>query len=121
MELETANQNFAASVQPGSTSTAVRMIVLNNNQICVSVLRAASVVISLAFILQLVLRAIPLGHLKDVTKTIDIALLTTALGLFVLLLFLDRALIRCPVCRTRITSKTEEGRRCLNCNTALWD
>jgi hypothetical protein len=120
VELESTNHNADALAKSCSTPTAVNMIVLNNNLICVTVLRAGSIVISLTFILQLVLRATAPGLFRDIAKIFDIALLATALALFVLQLSLDRALNRCPICRTRSTSKTEEKRHCLNCDTALW-
>jgi hypothetical protein len=54
VELESTNHNADALAKSCSTPTAVNMIVLNNNLICVTVLRAGSIVISLTFILQLV-------------------------------------------------------------------
>ena len=121
MEVENANEKFDVAAQPGSRPTAVRMIVINNSQIYSNVLRAASTVLFLALVIQLVLREVPSGTIKEIGKTLDIALIAVSVGLFIMEFFLERALRRCPVCRSRITTETEKKRCCLECNTKLWD
>jgi hypothetical protein len=121
MEVNIAGQASDAPAQSNAASAAVRVTVVNNSQICSSVLRAALASLFVAFAIQLVLRGIPPGTLQELGKAFDIALLAVSIGLFILGLFLEQALRRCPVCRARITTKTEEKRCCLQCETQLWD
>lgn len=97
------------------------MIVLSNNKIFTSVLRAAQLILLLAAVFGLSLRALRASPFKDAAQVFDITLFAVGVGFFILEHFLERALRKCPVCQTRITSNTEEKRRCLECNTELWD
>jgi hypothetical protein len=97
------------------------MMVINNSRIIAGVMRAASIALFLALVIQLLLRVIPSGPGKEIVKIFDGGRLAAGVGLFILDLFLDRALRRCPVCRARITTRTEEKRRWLECDTQLWD
>jgi len=120
MEVVRANDGSEAPTRASDQPDFVRTTVINNSQLIASVTRTASLTVSLALVLQLVLRAFPAGQMKDIGKTFDIALIVCGAVLLILSQFLDRALRRCPVCRTRITNRTEEIRRCLECNTELW-
>src|ERR1700733_3766250 len=107
MEVTTTNPSDA-STPSSPPPSAVRMMVINNSQIIASVIRAAWIVLLLALALQLLRRVIPPGQIKEDVKILDFGLFAVGIGLFVLNFVLERALRRCPVCRTRITSATEE-------------
>jgi len=121
VEVDAISRKADASEESASVPSAVRMIVINNSQIIISVFRAGLIVGLLTALLGLLLRVMPADELKEIGKAFDIALIAVVAGLLILGQFLEQALRRCPVCRTRITSATEEKRRCLECNTALWD
>lgn len=120
--MEETTTDGASGIPAQSTPplSAVRMIVLSNNKIFSSVMRAASLVLMLALALQFLRPIIPAGPFKGVVQSFDIALFAVGVGLFILEIFLERALRRCPVCSTYISGKTEEKRRCLECDTELW-
>jgi hypothetical protein len=121
MEVKTTKSSDV-STPPSPSPSAVRMMmVINNSRIIASVMRAASIALFLALVIQLLLRVIPSGPGKEIVKIFDGGRLAAGVGLFILDLFLDRALRRCPVCRARITTRTEEKRRWLECDTQLWD
>jgi hypothetical protein len=98
----------------------VRITVINNSQIISSVFRAMSILGMMAFIAVTSSKALSPGNLRDLLRTSGICLLAVGAGFLILGEFLNYAIRRCPICRTRITSATEEKRRCLNCDTELW-
>lgn len=120
IEVNTAHETSETLARSGDQPDFVRITVINNSQIIGSVTKAASLTVSLALLLGLVLRAFPAGQMKEIGKTFDIALIACGGVLLILSQFLDGALRRCPLCRTRITKKTEEKRKCLECGAELW-
>ncbi len=120
MDERATSQPVEVPTDRTSQPIVVRMIVISNSQIISSVTRTASLVVFLAVGLQFLLRVVSAGKLREIGKSFDVALIASGAVLLILSQILDRALRRCPICRTRITRKTEEKRRCLECDTELW-
>jgi len=116
----TSDAPTASSVRPD----VVRITVINNSQIISGVVRTAVIVGFAAGALGICVRYVSPVFFRETLTTLDIGLIAVCVALLVLGQIFDRALRRCPICRSRITRKTEETRRCLECSTELygyWD
>jgi hypothetical protein len=98
-----------------------RMIVINNSQIISAFLRSGAILAFISSTIALLSRHLPVGTIQNAVLVIWAAMLAVSIGFLIVGGVLDRALRRCPVCRTRITRETEKKRHCLECQIQLWD
>ncbi len=119
-EIDHANDDSDSARYPDPQNVA-RMIVINNSQIVLVFHRVRILLIGLFPLAVLAVRYIPKGALRDRLEITLIAFIPVILVILLLGYLFDRALRRCPVCRTRITKATDEKRRCLECGAILWD
>jgi hypothetical protein len=122
MEMAAKAEDQASESPIDSTvvSKLIRSTVINNSQIIMAPLRAGLILIVPAAFLGMWLRSASPGIWRETLRIVVIAAYVVSASLMIVSQFLGRALRRCPVCRTRITRKTEEKRRCLECDTELW-
>jgi hypothetical protein len=120
MEVKAENQGSDSSVDSAALSKLVRNSVINNSQIINAVIRTSLILTGVTSILGMWVRSDSAGSWRETLRIVAISLVAVSGAFMILGQFLDRALRRCPICRTRITSKTEEKRRCLECDTELW-
>jgi hypothetical protein len=120
MDTQTENHASDSPVDSTVVSKLVRSTVINNSQIIGGITRAGSILGMVSALLALWSRHASTAPFREILRIGFISLLAVSAGFMILSSILDRALRRCPICRTRITSKTEEKRRCLECDTELW-
>ena len=113
-------QRSDSQVDSTVLSKLVRSTVINNSQIIGGVARGGLLLGFAAILAGVWIRETSSAQLRETLRTVGLSLLVTSAGFMLLSLILDRALRRCPICRTRITRKTEERRRCLEYDTELW-
>ena len=114
------NQSSDSPVDSTALSKLVRNTVINNSQILVGLVRAALILTTAAALLGIWSRSASAASFREILRIAWISLLAVGAGFMVLSSILERALRRCPICLARISGKTEEKRRCLECNTELW-
>ena len=120
MEAKTENDAMDSPADPTVQPKLIRSIVIDNSQIIGGLIRTALLLMMAAMLLGIWIRSGSSASFRATLWTIFISLFTVSAAFMILSQILDRALRRCPVCRTRITGKTEENRHCLECNTELW-
>jgi len=80
----------------------LRMIVINNSQIISGLMRTGLILSGLGSLIALLTRWLPVGQYHTPIASGLLAIFATSLGFFIASNILDKALRRCPVCRTRI-------------------